>query len=424
MEKITVSVIIPAYNGERHLEECLDSCLEQTLKGMEIICVDDGSTDSTGEILERYAEQYPQFVILHQENQGAGAARNLGIAQAKGEFIAFMDADDYYPDKDVLKKLYDAVKREGVLICGGSTQFLNEGKVNQEDTRYYFRENRIMYYREYQKSGFYLSFLYNTAFLRENSINFPDYRRFQDPPFFVKAMVRAKRFYVLSDLVYVYRNTDKLVNFGDPDILTGCLSGLRDLLAVSRIHRLETLHAWSVQRMEADFIPSACKLIYDKTEKIRECYEKALAEIDETLLAQDDRNLRKPEVLSDDEIRRMVNNSLERERALLDKMNAFEMVLIYGAGRAGHLLYHYFLQRKCSVPIEFMVSAGNPGYTAYGRPVKSIRDCVSLKETALVIIANRDHAEQMEETARRYQFKHIETVPYHEIMLFGADLKG
>ena len=113
---IAVSVIIPMYNAERHLEECLNSCLEQTLEQIEIICINDGSTDGTAEILERYEREHSNIVILNKENQGSGIARNLGIECAKGEFVAFMDSDDYYLDKDALQKLYDAALNEKDLV--------------------------------------------------------------------------------------------------------------------------------------------------------------------------------------------------------------------------------------------------------------------------------------------------------------------
>lgn len=123
MCSIPVSVIIPIYNGERHLEECLDSCLEQTLRSIEIICINDGSTDNTEKILNKYVERHENIVILNQKNQGSGAARNLGIKHANGEFAAFMDSDDFYPDKDALKKLYNAAIENKVFVCGGSALF-------------------------------------------------------------------------------------------------------------------------------------------------------------------------------------------------------------------------------------------------------------------------------------------------------------
>ena len=85
-----VSVIIPVYNVEKYLRECLDSVINQTLKDIEIICVDDGSTDSSGKILDEYAQKDKRIKVIHQENQGLGAAHNVGIDLAKGEYIGFV----------------------------------------------------------------------------------------------------------------------------------------------------------------------------------------------------------------------------------------------------------------------------------------------------------------------------------------------
>lgn len=90
-----ISIIIPVYNAEKYLYDCLDSLINQTLKNTEIICIDDGSTDNSYEILCEYAAKDNRFIILQQENKGAGAARNKGMEIAKGEFLAFLDADDF-----------------------------------------------------------------------------------------------------------------------------------------------------------------------------------------------------------------------------------------------------------------------------------------------------------------------------------------
>lgn len=89
-----VSVIIPVYNAEKYLRQCLDSIIEQTLKEVEIICVDDGSTDGSVHILKEYSVGDPRIKVFLQKNQGAGPARNAAMEAASGEFIAFMDADE------------------------------------------------------------------------------------------------------------------------------------------------------------------------------------------------------------------------------------------------------------------------------------------------------------------------------------------
>ena len=90
-----VSIIIPVYNVERYLRQCLDSAMNQTLRDIEIICVDDGSTDGSGRILDEYASVDSRFVIVHQANGGLSDARNSGITRATGDFIVFLDSDDF-----------------------------------------------------------------------------------------------------------------------------------------------------------------------------------------------------------------------------------------------------------------------------------------------------------------------------------------
>lgn len=122
-----VSVIIPVYNNVKYLERCLKSVFSQNMEQMEVICIDDGSTDESILILSDYANRYGNLRLFHQENKGAGSARNLGIAKASGEFIAFLDADDFYYDNMALRKLYYTAKESGALICGGSVCSFRNG---------------------------------------------------------------------------------------------------------------------------------------------------------------------------------------------------------------------------------------------------------------------------------------------------------
>lgn len=418
MRDITVSIIIPIYNAERHLEECLHSCLEQTLEKTEIICINDGSTDGSADIVEKYRREHVNIIVLNQKNQGAGIARNLGIEHANGEYIAFMDSDDYYPNKNVLKHLYDTAVEKRVFICGGTLVSLG----NETDKRYTFQRNEMMYYRDFQKTAAFQQFLYEARFLKANKITFPPYRRYQDPPFFVAAMVEADQFYAVSEWVYMSRNTDKFVPYGNANILLGVLNGVLDILVISQRNRLEKLHTDMVIKLMEEYIAYAYKLIYNKNEDVRKCYKKVLSEIDETLLSQDGRNVKKPKVLSEHEIGRIIDQSLRREKELLEEINSYESVLIYGAGRAGRMFYHYLLQRKCGVDIEFMVSTKKSNDTACGKMVKSISECVGNKDNALVIIVNRYNIKPMEETAHKYQFQNIEVVSFDELQYFGADI--
>lgn len=417
MSKVSVSVIIPIYNAERHLAECLDSCLGQTLEGIEIICINDGSTDTTGEILEKYADEHSNIVILNQQNQGAGIARNLGIEHANGEFIAFMDSDDYYFVQESLKKLYDAAVRENAMVCGGSMRYLGRGNLHELG----FKESGMMMYKEYQCLSGFTRFIYNTKFLRESKIRFPAYRLYEDPLFFAMIMIKADKFYTISDCIYAVRSTDKTRIYSNKGVLMDVLNGICDNLKISKINRFAMMHT-DVVLIVANLIGYIYKLIYQGNADVRECYEKVLSEIDGALLGQDVRKISAPVLLSDEEICQIVKHSIKREQELFAKINSYETVLIYGAGVAGHLFYHYMEKRGCGMHIEFMVSAEVPDYTACGKKVHSIREYVHLKDSALVVIVNKNSIEEMKETALNYQFQNIELVRYDEFLLFGADI--
>ena len=105
-----ISVIMPIFNGSEFLERSVSSLLNQTLQNFEIVFIDDGSTDNTLEILNTYKQKYDFITILTQENLGSGKARNYGINEAKGEYIAFLDADDFFIDNDALEKMYNLAK--------------------------------------------------------------------------------------------------------------------------------------------------------------------------------------------------------------------------------------------------------------------------------------------------------------------------
>lgn len=114
-----ISVIVPVYKAEKYLDECIQSVLNQTYSDIELILVDDGSPDKSGEICDRYAENDDRIKVYHQQNGGVCAARNTGLDAATGEYIFFMDADDYLPDNQTLEVLHsDAVNNDADMAIG------------------------------------------------------------------------------------------------------------------------------------------------------------------------------------------------------------------------------------------------------------------------------------------------------------------
>ena len=124
---IKVSVIVPVYNTEKYVRKCAESILQQTLEEIELICINDGSTDRSGEILQGYAEKDERVRIIRQENQGQATARNAGIEEAKGEYICFVDSDDSL-EAGALEALYRQAAEEklDVLYFAGNTEYETE----------------------------------------------------------------------------------------------------------------------------------------------------------------------------------------------------------------------------------------------------------------------------------------------------------
>ena len=128
---IAISIIIPVYNVEKYLRECLDSILNQTFQNFEIICVDDGSTDKSLEILQEYKRKDDRFVILQQRYSGAGSARNNGIRLAEGKYIQFLDSDDYF-EPTLLEEMYNhAEKFNADLTVCSSRKVDDEGNITE-----------------------------------------------------------------------------------------------------------------------------------------------------------------------------------------------------------------------------------------------------------------------------------------------------
>jgi CDP-glycerol glycerophosphotransferase len=125
-----ISVVVPVYNVERYLAECLRSLRAQTVRDFEVVMVDDGSTDGSAAIAEDFAERDPRFRLVTQENHGLGYARNTGVAHAGGELLAFADSDDVVPS-DAYERLARSLDATGSDFASGNVLRLEEGRTKQ-----------------------------------------------------------------------------------------------------------------------------------------------------------------------------------------------------------------------------------------------------------------------------------------------------
>ncbi|MDK0937058.1 glycosyltransferase [Clostridium perfringens] len=143
-ENLKVSVIVPVYNVETYLERCLESLINQTLREIEIICVNDGSTDNSLEILNKYANFDSRIKVINKENEGLSSARNKGLEFVKGDFISFVDSDDWI-DLNMLKDMYEKSIKENctLAICSYSREYSTKSRIKE-----FSIENEAIYYKE------------------------------------------------------------------------------------------------------------------------------------------------------------------------------------------------------------------------------------------------------------------------------------
>lgn len=225
MDNIKVSVILPVYNGEKYIKKCMESLIDQTLKEIEIICVDDGSVDGTLEALKEY-ENLDNVTVITQENAGAGAARNKGMSYAKGEYLSFLDADDIF-EKDMLEVAYNkAVEDKADMVVFNSDQYY-------EDTQEYKKADWTLRYakippytpfkhRQMTDNVFkvFVGWAWDKLFLKEfvdrYSLKFQEQRTSNDMFFVFMATVLSNRITVVpKDKVLVHQRRNNAVSLSN-----------------------------------------------------------------------------------------------------------------------------------------------------------------------------------------------------------------
>lgn len=219
---IKVSVVIPVYNSMLYLNECLDSVVNQTLQDIEIICVDDGSTDESISILQSYAQKDSRVHIIQQQNQYAGVARNTGLEVAKGQYVIFWDSDDYF-SLDALEKLYQKAVTCNADICICDAQDFDNETGNLLAHNYLrkpYPEDEVFSIRTFKQNIFTFTSpvtwnkLIRKEFLLENQIQFQKTKHINDVLGIFTAMSCADRIVTLPEKLIFYRcnRKDSLMN--------------------------------------------------------------------------------------------------------------------------------------------------------------------------------------------------------------------
>lgn len=206
MAKKELSIIIPVYNVEKYIELCLKSILQQNKNNLEIILIDDGSTDCSGVICDSYQRKFDNIKVIHQKNQGLSSARNKGIEQSKGTYILFVDSDDYLCPNAISKILSDITKNYD-LYCYKYQRVIQKGNIDEESDfpeGVYNGEDSCKFLFNQKIHNYIWRFVIRRNVMVQSNIFFPVNRNFEDRATTYKLFLKSRKVFFDKRIIYNY----------------------------------------------------------------------------------------------------------------------------------------------------------------------------------------------------------------------------
>lgn len=430
-----ISVLVPVYNVESYLEQCIDSLIHQTFQDIEILCVDDGSTDGSGDILDRYACSDSRIRIIHKENTGYGNTMNVALDHAIGDYIAILESDDF-AEPDMLQRLYDAaVAQQADVVKGDYFHYLN-----REDTFV----NRLRSYRKREivnvnscpdilnLADSIWSCLYKRSFLTDHKIRFHETKgaSFQDISFSLQVWLQAERIYFIKEPLLHYRRDNPVSSMNNPSKLYCVFDEYewieetqKEILASSPVIRgyfiaskyrdyLNHYYRVGVQYQYALLVRLEQSLSKDKE---KGCLDEAFflpavwkqiseIEIDKNaFFKQTARSVPDARLTTCN----FKNGQIYGE-AFFKELSAYPKLFIYGAGQVGKRLAEAVQKRGGKVD-AFLVTRMIEGQTdCMGIPVWKVEQAAPLADHCAVVIAVTEWSQyELYGILEQYRFRHI-----------------
>ena len=223
MKKVSsgkISVIIPVHNAEKYIDKAVQSVMEQNYTNWELLLIENGSEDASLDICKKNAEKDSRIQVLKEKNKGAGSARNTGLCSAEGEYIVFIDADDYLPDKSVFQRYMNIAKQIRADIIVSNYVRLWNGKIlpaaGHESFSVYIPDSEEFRFRGFFSEGT-LSYvwgkLYRKSFLDQNRITFSEYPYAEDKLFNMQCYVCGAKYAFIEQIGNVYRKNEDSVSY-------------------------------------------------------------------------------------------------------------------------------------------------------------------------------------------------------------------
>lgn len=398
-EEIKVSLLLPICNVERYLEEALESAVSQTLPDIEIICLDDGSTDRSPAIIDEYAARDKRIKSVHKPNTGYGHTLNLGLGMARGKYIAVLEPDDFL-SAGMLSELYPLAEQHQVDFIKPDFAFLEgePGSYHITPVHVYYRtelygkvlpesEKRLLF----DAHMAYWNSLYSRRFLLEHDIKFQETpgASYQDVSFWFRTLALAQRVYLHDGCYYHYRqdNPDaSMKNRGKVFCINGEYEFIRQKLM--EVNRLQDYLPEFTMCRYINYMDNlrrvATDLKHDFILSFAEDFRRMRAEslFDDSRMKEADKAMLARIMAEPEQVMREMLAIPRYIHECLEEMDDF---YIYGAGARGKRIFQQLTEEDRQRCLGFLVTEAVPGQTALGEPVRCL-DSVALEEGTGVII--------------------------------------
>ena len=394
-----VSVIIPVYNVEKYLKQCIDSVINQTLKDIEIICIDDGSTDNCPKILDDYAKQDNRIKVIHKPNSGYGHSMNVGIDNATGEYIGIVESDDWILP-DMYETLYNKAK-EFDLDFIQSDYYMYWGKYNYQKQVHTYTLNEY-YNKVFNEESIDLLWkcpianwtgLYKRNFLNSNNIRHHESAgaSYQDIGFWCQYTSMVKHAMIIGQPFYMYRQDNPASSVKSKQKMM-CL--LLEYEFVSNILKKKQLYS-SLKICNAYRMLGHRDTFYRIDDSLKKEYAKII--IDDYNKLKSDMSWDK--IANKELVLEFLNALEENSEAFCDniikinentKLNLenTKHIIIYGAGQIGKNLYFKLSSLKYDDKILFFAETNSEdNKKCFGFDIKNAEEIYKYKNTALIIVA-------------------------------------
>lgn len=417
-----VSVVVPVYNADEYLRECLDSLINQTLKDIEIICVNDGSTDNSPNIINEYASNDSRFIVINKENTGYGHSMNLGLMKATGDYIGILESDDF-AETDMFEQLYEAAIRHKAEVvksnyfyyeCNNGikayvVEILKDCSYNQifsplENKNIFYVQNTVW------------SAIYNREFLSSNMIRFNETpgASYQDIGFSFQVWACARRVFLLENAYIFYRQDNANSSVKSPskiycvcdeflmiDKFLDIHKEIKDILLPVKVARQFNIYKWNYNRLVSTFQYEFYKKMVSEFMKIDDSlYNRGLwfsEDWEDWQRIKQDPYRYFEETAKDDyrderiSLYPSINKSLIKY-GLLYLIEKYKYVALYGAGIIGGKVAHYLINNGTDIEkLNFVVTSNESNVNhMMGIPVDELGDFNKPKDDTLVLVTAKE----------------------------------